>query len=330
MELKAGFWIAFNVFILLMLFLDLKVFNRKDHEVKIKEALLWSAMWIALALLFNLGLYFFYEPQSGIARSEAALQFLTGYLIEKSLSVDNLFVFVLIFKYFRVPAMYQHKVLFWGILGALIMRGIFIFAGIALINQFAFIIYIFGAFLVYTGIKIAFEQEKEIQPNNNPVYKFVKSKLRLTDENEEGKFTIRKNGKLFFTPLFLVLVVVETTDLIFAVDSIPAILAITQDPFIVYSSNVFAILGLRALYFALAGMITLFHYLNYGLAFILTFVGAKMIINHYFNAKIIANEVSLAVILFSLVVSVVASILMPKKEAKELEKTVEKTINEEK
>jgi tellurite resistance protein TerC len=328
MELKTGFWIIFNVFILFMLFLDLKVFNRKDHEVKMKEALLWSAMWIVLALLFNLGLYFFYEPQSGVTRTDAALQFLTGYLIEKSLSVDNLFVFVLIFKYFRVPAMYQHKVLFWGILGALIMRGIFIFAGIALINQFAFIIYIFGAFLIYTGIKIAFEQEKEIQPNNNPIYKFVKHKLRLTDHNEEGKFTIRRNGKLFFTPLFLVLIVVETTDLIFAVDSIPAILAITQDPFIVYSSNVFAILGLRALYFALASMITLFHYLNYGLAFILTFVGAKMIVNHYFGGKVIANEVSLGVILLSLAVSIIVSILKPKKEAEELEETVKKTAKE--
>lgn len=262
-------WIGFNVFVLAMLALDLGVFHRKAHVVKIKEALIWSAVWIALALLFNVGVYYWRGPQT-------ALEFLTGYLLEKSLSVDNVFVFLLIFSYFRVPALCQHKVLFWGILGALIMRTVFIAAGIRLIQQFHWVIYVFGAFLIFTGIKMALQKDKEIYPEKNPVIKLFRRLMPVTqDHDEESRFFVRKAGRLHATPLFVALLVVETTDVIFAVDSIPAILAITRDPFIVYTSNVFAILGLRALYFALAGIMPMFHYLHYGLSAILVFVGVK-------------------------------------------------------
>ncbi|HMT12058.1 MAG TPA: TerC family protein [Ignavibacteria bacterium] len=314
MDEKTLYWVLFNVFVLLMLALDLGVFNRKAHEVKMKEALIWSGVWIALALLFNLGLYYFYAPPEGYTRADSALQFLTGYVIEKSLSVDNIFVFVLIFTFFKVPAIYQHKVLFWGILGALIMRAIFIFAGVALINKFAWIIYVFGAFLVFTGIKLAFQKDKEIHPERNPVLKLFKRFFRVTDTYDGGKFFSEQNSKKVATPLFVVLVLVETTDLIFAVDSIPAILAVTQDPFIVYSSNVFAILGLRSLYFALAGLVKLFVYLHYGLAAILVLVGAKMILNHYFAAKIISTELSLILIVLILASSVAASVFKNRKD----------------
>jgi tellurite resistance protein TerC len=306
------FWVFFNLFVLLMLALDLGVFNRKAHEVKIKEALIWSGVWVVLALSFNLGLYYYYIPPPGIERSDSAFQFLTGYVIEKSLSVDNIFVFVLIFSFFKVPAKYQHKVLFWGILGALIMRAIFIFAGVTLINQFAWIIYVFGAFLIFTGIKLVTQKDKEIHPEKNPVLRLFKRFFRVTDEYDKGKFFTIQNTKKVATPLFVVLIMVETTDLIFAVDSIPAILAITQDPFIVYSSNVFAILGLRSLYFALAGLIKLFHYLHYGLAAILVLVGSKMIVNHHFSSKIISTELSLVLVLTILAASVIASVLKPK------------------
>lgn len=313
---KTIFWIAFNVFVILMLILDLGVFHRKSHVVKIKEALTWSGVWIALALLFNVGLYFFYTPPAGLSQWESSLQFFTGYIIEKSLSVDNIFVFVLIFSYFKVKAEYQHKVLFWGILGALVMRAIFIFAGVALINKFAFVIYIFGAFLIFTGIKLALEKDKEIHPERNPVLRLFKKFFKVTPQYHNGKFFTLKEGKRLATPLFVVLIVVETTDVIFAVDSIPAILAITQDPFIVYSSNVFAILGLRALYFALAGLMQLFHFLHYGLSAILILVGLKMVLNHYFETDIISIEVSLVLILLILTISVILSIKKPKQTAK--------------
>lgn len=311
MESKILYWIFFNVFVLVMLAIDLGVFNRKAHEVKIKEALIWSGVWIALALAFNLGLYYYYTPPEGYTSAESALQFLTGYVIEKSLSVDNIFVFVLIFTYFKVPAIYQHKVLFWGIIGALIMRAIFIFAGVALINQFAWIIYVFGGFLVFTGIKLLIQKEKEIHPEKNPLIRLFKRFFRVTESYEGGKFFTIQNSRKVATPLFIVLIMIETTDLIFAVDSIPAILAVTQDPFIVYSSNVFAILGLRSLYFALAGLVKLFRYLQYGLAAILILVGSKMILNHFYAAKIISTELSLILIIAILAASIVTSMLKP-------------------
>lgn len=312
MESKTIYWLLFNIFVLLMLALDLGLFNRKAHEVKIKEALIWSGIWVTLALFFNLFIYFFYPPPVGLTNADSAMQFLTGYVIEKSLSVDNIFVFVLIFSYFKVPALYQHKVLFWGILGALIMRAVFIFAGIALINKFAWIIYVFGIFLIYSGIKLVIQKDKEIHPERNPVLKYFKRFFRVTDKFEGGKFFTVQNFRKTATPLFVVLIIVETTDLIFAVDSIPAILAVTQDPFIVYTSNVFAILGLRSLYFALAGLVKLFHYLHYGLAAILVLVGIKMIINHYYSAKIISTELSLITIISILTVSVILSVFKPK------------------
>lgn len=308
---KTIFWIAFNVFVILMLILDLGVFHRKSHVVKMKEALSWSGVWITLALLFNVGLYFFYTPPPGLSQWESALQFFTGYIIEKSLSVDNIFVFVLIFSYFKVKGEYQHKVLFWGILGALVMRAIFIFTGLALINKFAFVIYIFGAFLIFTGIKLALEKDKEIHPEKNLLLKLFKKFFKVSPDYDNGKFFTIKNGSKMATPLFVVLIVVETTDLIFAVDSIPAILAVTKDPFIVYSSNVFAILGLRALYFALAGLMQLFHYLHYGLAAILVLVGLKMILNHYFESDIISIEISLSLIILILAFSVILSVKYP-------------------
>jgi tellurite resistance protein TerC len=311
---KTIFWVGFNVFVVFMLILDLGVFHRKSHEIKMKEALSWSGVWVALAMLFNIGLYFFYTPPPGLTPWESSLQFLTGYVIEKSLSIDNIFVFVLIFSYFKVKGEYQHKVLFWGILGALVMRALFIFAGVALINRFAFVIYIFGAFLILTGIKLALEKDKEIRPEKNPVLKLFKKFFKVTPEYDNGKFFTLKNGKKLATPLFVVLIVVETTDLVFAADSIPAILAVTQDPFIVYSSNVFAILGLRALYFALAGLMQLFHYLHYGLAAILVFVGFKMILNHYFETDVISIEISLPVIVLILAVSVILSVKYPKND----------------
>lgn len=297
-------WIGFSVIVLIMLALDLGVFHKKSHEVKIKEALIWSAVWIGLALIFNLGLYF--------ARgSDVALRFLAGYVLEKSLSVDNLFVFLLIFSYFRVAPQYQHKVLFWGIIGALVMRAVFIAAGVTLINRFHWVIYIFGVFLIYTGIKLALEKDKEIHPDQNPLLKLFRRFMGVTETYEDGQFFVKRAGKWLATPLFIVLIVVETTDVVFAVDSIPAILAITTDPFIVYSSNVFAILGLRALYFALAGLMNLFHYLHYGLAFILVFVGTKMIVSSHYKIPI---SIALGVILLTLVVSVLASLMFPKEK----------------
>lgn len=293
--------IIFNVCVLLLLALDLGLFHKKAHEIKIKEALIGSAFWISLALLFNLGIYFWKGPQ-------AALEFFTGYLIEESLSVDNLFVFLLIFSYFRVDPVYQHRVLFWGILGALVMRATFIATGITLIQQFHWVIYIFGGFLLLTGLRIALEKQQEIHPEKNPVLRLFRVFVPVTDHYVNGKFFVRINGKLFATPLFVVLLVVETTDIIFAVDSIPAILAITVDPFIVYTSNVFAILGLRTLFFALAGLMSLFCYLRYGLAAILFFVGAKMLISDFYKVPI---PIALGVVIGILAISVIVSKLIP-------------------
>jgi len=297
-------WIGFLAFVILMLTLDLGVFHRKSHVVKIKEALAWSAVWISLALVFNYGIYYFMGK-------EKALEFLTGYLIEKSLSIDNLFVFIMLFSFFDVKPIYQHKVLFWGILGALILRAIFIFAGVALISKFHWIIYIFGIFLVYTGIKMVFSKDEKMEPDKNPLVRAFKKFFPVTDRMHEGNFFVKLNGKTFATPLFVVLLVVEFTDLIFAVDSIPAILAISSDPFIIFTSNVFAILGLRALYFALAGITQYFHYLKYGLSAILVFVGVKMVIADFYKIPIVF---SLLTILGILLVSVLFSVLFPQKK----------------
>lgn len=298
-------WVGFHIFILFMLALDLGLVRRKAREVSLKEALAWSAVWISLAMVFNGFIYYWLG-------SEKALSFLAGYLIEKSLSVDNLFVFLLVFSYFKVPPLYQHKILFWGILGALFMRAVFIIAGIALINYFHFVIYIFGAFLIFTGIKLVMEKDEDIEPEKNPVLKFVRKFIPIKTEYGVGKFFLRENGKLYATQLFVVLVVVETTDVIFAVDSIPAILAITPDPFIVYTSNIMAILGLRALYFALSGIMGMFHYLSYGLCFILVFIGVKMMISDFYKIPI---AVALGVIAGVLTISIVLSIVFKPQEA---------------
>ena len=311
-------WIAFNVFVLAMLALDLGVFHRHAHEIKFKEAAGWSVVWISLALVFNAGLYLFWDrisPNSPYSNSQAGLAFLTGYLLEKSLSVDNIFVIALIFTYFSVPQQYQHRVLFWGILGALVMRGIMIALGATLIKEFHWIIYIFGAFLIFTGIKMAFHKDEGIDPEKNPLIRIFRRLMPVSNEYDGQKFFTRRNGVLMATPLFLCLLMVEFTDLVFAVDSIPAIFAVTQDPFIVYTSNVFAILGLRSLYFVLAGMMHQFHYLKLGLAVVLTFVGVKMLLTE--TAWKIPTELSLLVVAGILVVSVVASLLRARRIKRE-------------
>lgn len=300
-------WIAFNVFVLGMLALDLGVFHRKAHAVSIKEASIWSVVWITLAMIFNLGIYFAWGP-------EKALEFLTGYVIEKSLSVDNLFVFLMIFQYFNTPSEYQHRVLFWGILGALILRAVFIAAGAALLHNFHWMIYVFGGFLVVTGIKMFLQGDEKIEPEKNPVVRLFERFVPIIKKYEGQKFFIRCDGKLYATLLMLVLVVVETTDVIFAVDSIPAIFAITNDPFIVYTSNVFAILGLRALYFMLAGVMEMFVYLKVGLSFVLCFVGVKMMLVDIYKIPI---GVSLSVIGGVLALSILMSWLIPPKKSGE-------------
>jgi tellurite resistance protein TerC len=300
-------WIGFTAFVLAMLALDLGVFHRKAHAVSIREATLWSLVWVTLAMIFNLGLYWF-------RGSEAAVQFFTGYLIEKSLSVDNIFVFALIFGYFAVPPADQHRVLFWGILGALVMRAAFILAGSALLAQFHWIIYVFGAFLIVTGIKMARHQEMEIHPEHNPLLKLVRRIIPVTRDYHGHHFFVREAGRWMATPLFLVLVLLESTDLVFAVDSIPAIFAVTEDPFLVYTSNIFAILGLRSLYFLLAGVIGKFVYLKLGLSAVLVFVGVKMTITELYK---IPSLVSLAVIAAILTISVVASLRKARREERE-------------
>jgi tellurite resistance protein TerC len=296
------FWVAFNVFVVLLLILDLGVFNRKSHTIAFREALFTSFGWIALALLFALLLYFWHGRTT-------TLEFLTGYVIELSLSVDNLFVFLLIFRFFKVPPEHQHKVLFWGILGALVMRGIFIMLGVGLMRRFEWLAYIFGAMLIYSGIKLFTQKDMDIQPERNPVLKMFRRFVPVTPDYAGNKFFIRQ-PRLLATPLLVVLLVVETTDLIFAVDSIPAILAITLDAFVVYTSNVFAILGLRSMYFALAGMMDLFHYLHYGLSIVLIFVGIKMILGHHVH---IPTAVALGVVAGVLAISIIASVLHPQK-----------------
>ncbi len=286
-SVTVGLWVAFAAIVLILLVLDLGVFHRKSHAVSTKEAAIWTVVWVALALLFNVAVLNWKGP-------EPALQYLTGYIIEKSLSVDNLFVFVVLFSSFSVAPAQQHRVLFWGILGALIMRGALIAGGAVLMERFSWVAYVFGAFLVFTGLKLGIKRESRPDPERNVVLRMARRVLPLSRDNEGGKFWVVRAGKLLLTPLFLVLVTVETTDLVFALDSIPAIFAITTDPFIIFTSNIFAILGLRSLYFLLAGAMGKFHYLQLALSVILTFVGVKMLIAHFYKIPIF---VSLSVVI---------------------------------
>lgn len=301
MEVSILFWIGFHIFIFTMLALDLGVFNRKAHKIEVREALIWSGVWISLALIFNV----FVLAEFG---RERALEFFTAYVIEYSLSVDNIFVFILIFSYFSVKPQYQHKILFWGILGALVMRGIFIFAGVTLISRFHWIILIFGGFLVITGLKMMFQKDTSVDPEKNALLRIFRRIFPVTDTLHGDRLFIRDHGKLLATPLFLVLLVIESSDLIFAVDSIPAVLAISKETFIVYTSNIFAILGLRSLYFAMSGIMGYFRYLKVGLAFVLTFVGVKMLLSYFhFEIPIV---LSLSIIVSILLLSVLASVLI--------------------
>ena len=296
-------WAIFSIFVLGMLALDLGVFNRKAHEVHFKEALTWSVVWVALSLAFNWWIYHEFGKQK-------ALEFLTGYVIEKALSVDNIFVFVVLFASFAVPKMYQHRVLFWGVIGAIVMRAIFIGLGAALVARFHWIMYVFGAILIFTGFKLMAEGDSEPHPEKNPLYKAARRIMPAVPEYHGKSFWVVKDGKRYATPLLLVLIAIEATDVVFAVDSIPAIFAITTDPFIVYTSNIFAILGLRAMYFLLAGVIDKFHFLKYGLALVLLFVGVKMVIADWYHVPIV---ISLTVIATLLTLSVVASVMWPKR-----------------
>src|ERR1041384_576043 len=302
------FWVVFNAVILLLLVLDLTVVSRKHRVVPFKQALLMSAFWIGLAIAFAV----FVHQWFGATKS---LEFLTGYLLEEPLRVDNLFVFILLFAYFKVPPEEEKTVLFWGIIGALVMRGLFIIAGVALVQRFHWILYAFGVFLIWTGFQLMRKGDEEQDPSRNIVLKFRRRFLPLTDTYQGKSFFVRREGRLLATPLFVVLLVVETTDILFATDSIPAILAISRDPFIVYTSNVFAILGLRSMYFALAGMMKLFHYLNYGLSAVLIFIGAKMLLPERYH---VPTWVALAVVAGVLALSVLASVLFPKKEKSNL------------
>lgn len=303
-EFSIWLWIGFIAFVLAMLALDLGVFHRKAHAVRPKEAGIWVTVWVSLAFLFALGLYFYTDATT-------ALTFLTGYIIEESLSVDNIFVMVPIFNYFAVPAEFQHRVLFWGILGALIMRGLFIAIGALLVSRFEWVLYVFGAMLVITGVRMAFKTDEEFDAEQNPVVRFVRRFVPMTAGYRGPDFFTIENGRRVATPLLLVLVLVEFTDLMFAIDSIPAIFAVTTEPFLVFTSNIFAILGLRSMYFLLAAVVHRFYLLKYGLAVILVFVGAKMLAANFFHVPIL---VSLGVIVTVLGGSIVASLVWPRAE----------------
>ncbi|MBC8163853.1 MAG: TerC family protein [Roseiflexaceae bacterium] len=327
MDVSLNVWIGFIAFVLAMLALDLGVFNRTPHAPTVREASIWTAVWVSLGVAFAVLMFFW-------GGREAGLQFTTGYLIEYALSVDNIFIFVLLFTSFRVPPQYQHRVLFWGILGALVMRGIMIVLGAQLIERFEWIIYVFGAFLVYTGVRLMFrEEEAEVHPEGNALVRFVRRFLPVAKEYHGQRFFVRQNGVLMATPLFIVLLIVESTDLIFAVDSIPAIFAVTQDPFIVFTSNVFAILGLRSLYFLLAGVIDKFFYLRHALSIILTFVGVKML--YPAITELITGEaghidiaISLGVIVTTLAVAVVASLIRARRMGDSGDGPAEKVLHE--
>jgi len=316
MVVSINFWIGFVVFVLIMLVLDLFVFHKRNTIVKVKEALWWSLFWIGLAAIFNIGIYYVVGNVASFELGrQKAVEFLTGYLIEESLSVDNLFVFIMIFGFFKIEPKYQHKVLFWGIIGAIIMRAIFIFAGVAIISRFAWVMYLFGAFLIYTGVKMVFENEDdEYNPNENALIRGFKKIFPVTDDMTIPEFFIRINNLLYATPFFIALLVIEASDLIFAVDSIPAVLSVSKDPFIVYTSNIFAILGLRSLYFALSGIMDYFHYLKYALSGILTFIGIKMCVNEFMNqfnySFHISNFASLGVIVTFLTASIILSVVV--------------------
>jgi tellurite resistance protein TerC len=294
-------WIIFGAVVISLLVLDIGVFNRKAHEVSLKESLWWSLFWTVVAVLFGIVVYY----SNG---REGVVVYFTGYIVERALSMDNLFVFLLVFTYFKIPDKYQHRILFWGIIGALAMRFIFIFAGITLITKFHWVLYVFGVILIYSGIKMLGDEDEEIEPEKNPVIKLFRKIMPVSENYKGGRFFIRKNLRWYATPMFIVLLVIETSDVIFAVDSIPAVLSISQDTFIVYTSNIMAILGLRALYFALAGIMRIFRYLNYGLALILSFVGVKMLISGFY---IISTYMSLGVICVVLTLSILASMVFP-------------------
>lgn len=298
------FWIGFFFFVFVALYVDMAVLNKKVHTIRLKEALKQSAFWIGLAVIFNIAVYFFMG-------TEKAVEFLTAYLIEESLSMDNLFVFLMIFQYFQVPEQYQHKVLYWGILSAIVMRLVFIFAGVTLVAKFHWVIYVFGAFLVFTAIKMLMKKDEEIHPENNPMLKLFKRFVPVTHEYHKSHFFTKESGRLIATPLMVVLFMIEISDIAFAVDSIPAVLCVSNDLFIVYTSNIFAILGLRSLYFALAGLMPLFHYLKYGLALILGFIGIKMLIVNFCK---IPTGIALGVVGSILILSVIASIVFPPKK----------------
>jgi tellurite resistance protein TerC len=294
-------WLGFTALVVALLVVDLAVFHRKAHEVKVGEALAWSAFWILLAVGFGVGIYLW----SG---TDPALEYFTGYLIEKALSVDNLFVFLVIFSYFAVPPALQHRVLFWGILGAMVMRAIFIFAGAALIQQFHWLLYVFGAFLLLTGVKLFLHRDEEVHPERNPLFRWFQRVIPTTSDYRGAHFTVIEHGRRIATPLLIVLLAVEASDILFAVDSVPAIFGVTEDPFIVYTSNIFAILGLRALFFVLAGAMQKFHYLKTGLALVLVFIGAKMLLATVYHVPVAA---SLGVVASLLAGSVVVSLLRP-------------------
>ncbi|MCS6958227.1 MAG: TerC family protein [Aquificaceae bacterium] len=297
-------WLVFGGVVITALFLDLFVFHKNPHKISLKEALLLSAFWIALGLAFSGYIYY----TKGYDRT---VEYLTGYLLEKALSLDNIFVFILIFSYFKIPEEYRHKVLFWGVLGAIVFRAIFIFAGLELIKHFHWIVYLFGIILIISAIKLLTTEEKEFHPEHTLVYKLAKRVIPLRPRNRDGRFFIREGGKMYATPMFLALLFVESSDIMFAIDSVPAIIAISRDPFVVYTSNIFAILGLRSLYFAAAGILPLFHYLHYGLSFILGFIGVKMLLSDIYKIPV---EVSLLLIGSAIFVSVVASIIVKKEQ----------------
>ncbi len=299
-------WIIFNGAVIALLWIDLSLLRKQSHEIKIREALLQTLFWVSLAVAFGIGVYF-------VRGKQLSLEFFTGYLLEESLSIDNLFVFILVFDYFHIPARLYHKVLFWGILGALVMRAIFILSGLWLINQFHFLIYLFGGFLVYTGIKLAFESENDLNPEQNPVLKLIRKVFPVTQNVEDERFLVTLNGKLHLTPIFVTLIFINVIDLVFAMDSIPAVLSVSRDPFIVYTSNIFAILGLRALFFAISGLMKMFEYLNYGLAAVLIFIGIKMLAADYFHIPI---GISLGVVAGLLGISILISIFHKSSEEK--------------
>lgn len=308
MSPQTTMWVAFAVLMAIMFALDIGVFNRKSHEVRFREALTWTLIWLFLAVTFNIGIYFYMGQTK-------ALEFFTAYIIEESLSVDNLFVFIMIFSYFHISRAHQPKILKWGIIGAIVMRGIFIIVGIELIERFHWMMYVFGAILIFTGIKMAFGGEEKIEPEKNLLVRLVRKFVPITKRIRDDRFFIRKGGILAATPLFLTLLVVESSDVIFAVDSIPAVLAVTHDPFIVYTSNIFAIMGLRSLYYLLAHVMEMFAYLKLGVSFILAFVGTKMILVDVIHIPI---YFSLGVIIGSLVIAILTSIFIVSKKEKEL------------